>query len=70
MDGIEAGREITIQLGIPVVFLTGYTDSSIGSAAREISTAPVLGKPASVSDIEEAIQTVLGYSPERLKPER
>lgn len=65
MDGIEAGRTITTQHGIPVVFVTGYADSSIGSAAREISAAPVLGKPASVGEIEEAIQTVLGYSPER-----
>lgn len=60
MDGIEAGREITTQQGIPVVFLTGYPDSAIGTIAQEISAAPVLGKPVSISAIERAIQTVLG----------
>lgn len=64
MDGIEAGREIMTQHGIPVIFLTGYSDSSIGSPAREISSAPVLGKPASLSEIEQAIQTVLGHVPD------
>lgn len=68
MDGIEAGRKITDQHGIPVVFLTGYADSEVEVAAREISVAPVLGKPASVGEIEQAIHTVLAQTSESGSP--
>lgn len=59
MDGIEAGRAITDRYNIPVIFVTGYSDSAIESRARNITTAKVLGKPASVGEIDRAIAQVL-----------
>lgn len=59
MDGIEAGRTITERHGIPVIFLTGYSDSTIESRAQAVTIAPVLGKPASISEIGTEIDRLL-----------
>ncbi len=59
MDGIETGRAIRDRLGIPVVFLTGYSDPEVETRAREITSADVLGKPASVRQIAAAIGQVV-----------
>ncbi|MDA3951239.1 MAG: response regulator [Spirochaeta sp.] len=59
MDGIEAGGTITERHGIPVIFLTGYSDSTIESRAQAVTAAKVLGKPASISEIATEIDRLL-----------
>ena len=36
MDGIEAAKHIRAQLGIPVIFLTAYTDEKTLERAKEV----------------------------------
>lgn len=60
MDGVDTGRAIRDRYGIPIVFLTGYSDPNVESRAREITAAEILGKPASVRQITAAIGQVLG----------
>jgi CheY-like chemotaxis protein len=56
MTGIDAAREITKVSNIPIVFLTGNTDSSILDSGREISTNEVVAKTFDDEELHVAIQ--------------
>jgi len=55
MDGIEAARIIYNQHGIPIIFMTGYSNGDILEQVRGISPIACLDKPIQVSDVENAI---------------
>lgn len=56
MSGIDAAREITKASNIPIIFLTGNTDSSILDSGREISTNEVVAKTFNDEELHVAIQ--------------
>lgn len=59
IDGIEASKEITKNLNIPIIYLTAYSDSK--TFRRAISTEPInyLVKPIDEEKLESAIETAL-----------
>ena len=60
LDGIDAAELISLRLGIPVVFVTAYGDPiTRGRMGCLNASAPVF-KPASVSQIRNAIRSVCG----------
>ena len=61
MDGIEAAKTIHDQFGIPIIFMTGYSNSDIFEQVRGISPVTCLDKPIQVSDIENAIAVARNY---------
>lgn len=61
LDGIDAAELISLRLGIPIVFVTAYGDPATRGRMDGVGTsAPVL-KPASVSEIREAIREACGF---------
>jgi AmiR/NasT family two-component response regulator len=61
LDGIDAAELIALRLGIPIVFVTAYGDPATRRRMDGVGTmAPVL-KPASVSQIRDAIRAACGF---------
>lgn len=59
MDGLEAARLIGEKLGIPVVFLTAYSDQEYIERAKAASVMAYLVKPVKESDLAPAIELAL-----------
>jgi hypothetical protein len=58
MDGIEAADRIKKQLGIPVVFFTGYhQDKQLMTRAKEVQALAVLDKLGPIEDIVAAVES-------------
>ncbi len=55
MDGIEAAQEIGDRYGIPIIFMTGYSDPLVEQRARELDPVAYLLKPVGPLEIEAAI---------------
>jgi CheY-like chemotaxis protein len=51
MDGIETARRIKDRFGIPTIFMTGYSDTSVQEQADEVGCLGYLVKPVSVKSI-------------------
>ncbi len=61
LDGIDAAELISLRLGIPIVFVTAYGDPATRGRMDGVGTrAPVL-KPASVSQIRDAIRAACDF---------
>ncbi len=58
-DGIETAKKIREMIGIPVVFVTGYTDSEIRKRAEEAGPAGYLTKPLDLTRLKSLIDKVL-----------
>jgi CheY-like chemotaxis protein len=56
MDGIEAARIIHDQYDIPIIFMTGYSNSDILEKMKGISPVACLDKPIQVSDVETSLE--------------
>ena len=59
MDGIDAMYEIRKQSNVPVVFLTGNSDSKTKQRADDIANAIFMTKPALTIEIVNAVNKLL-----------
>lgn len=59
MDGAEAGKNIWKNLGIPIVFLTAFSDSEILERSKEAEPLGYIVKPFSAKDLEPTIKMAL-----------
>jgi two-component system NtrC family sensor kinase len=59
MDGIEAARRIRFDLQIPVVFLTGRSDSETLEKAKSAEPLGYVLKPFKVQELQSTIETAL-----------
>lgn len=59
MDGAEAGKTIWKNLGIPIVFLTAFSDMEILERSKEAEPLGYIVKPFSVKDLEPTIKMAL-----------
>jgi diguanylate cyclase (GGDEF)-like protein/PAS domain S-box-containing protein len=59
MDGIEAARQIRLQLGIPVIFLTAYTDEKTLERAKEVEPFGYILKPFKERELYTTIDIAL-----------
>ena len=59
MDGIEAAREIKLHFGIPVIFLTAYTDERTLERAKEVEPFGYILKPFKERELYTTIDIAL-----------
>lgn len=59
MDGVEAARRIHEMLGIPVVYITGYSDTATLERVKESVHSGLLQKPVSEYALRQAIEDAL-----------
>jgi CheY-like chemotaxis protein/DNA-binding PadR family transcriptional regulator len=59
MNGIEAAKIITKELGIPVVFITAYADDSIIEQAKSARPYGYIVKPFNELEIKPAVEVAL-----------
>ncbi len=59
MDGIEAAGEIKARFGIPVIYLTAYTDSETLERAKMTEPAGYISKPFKEEDLHSNIEMAL-----------
>ena len=59
MDGIEAAREIKEKLGIPILYLTAYTDDETLERAKTTEPAGYISKPFREEDLHSNIEMAL-----------
>lgn len=59
IDGIEAAQQIHARWGIPVIFLTAFTDDDTMCRAQKVGMAGFLRKPFSAQQLQAAILSAL-----------
>ncbi len=59
MDGVEAAEQINARFGIPVVFLTAYTDAKTKQRAEATFPSGFLAKPFADEELLNAISIAL-----------
>lgn len=59
VDGIESGGRIAEELGIPVIFLSGYTDETALERAKVKKPSGYLVKPFNKADLKASIEIAL-----------
>lgn len=59
MDGIEAGRIIEKEHGVPIIFITGFSDSETIRRAKDVQPAAYLLKPYKTEEVTIAIEMAL-----------
>jgi CheY-like chemotaxis protein len=59
MDGIEAARAIKEKLGIPILYLTAYTDDETLERAKTTEPAGYISKPFKEEDLHSNIEMAL-----------
>lgn len=59
MDGVEAAKEIKKLFGIPVVYLTAYSDSNILERAKKTGPFGYIVKPFDEKDLHSNIEIAL-----------
>ncbi len=57
MDGIEAAKEISLEFGIPVIFMTGYYDEEIIEKAKHVNPSAILRKPLDIKMLISAVKS-------------
>jgi CheY-like chemotaxis protein len=60
MDGIEAAERIRAQLQTVIVYMTAYADEPTVQRATASGPVMLLRKPFSISELQEALERVLG----------
>ena len=58
IDGIEAGRQIKTRFGIPIIYMTGYSDKELMRKAQETEPIACFIKPVDMRDLQSAIESV------------
>jgi len=59
ISGIEAAGEIRSRLGIPVIFITGYSDEETRQQAYAAHPAGYFVKPLDYDKLKEAIRLIM-----------
>ncbi len=59
MDGIETSKKIHDNLGVPIIYLTGYGDRKTIERAKITGPYGFINKPARIGDITSAIEMAL-----------
>ncbi len=59
MDGIEAATVIKEQLGIPVIYITAYSDNARVKRAKATKPVGYLLKPFQTRDLQQGIEIAL-----------
>jgi len=59
MDGIEASKKIWGEMGVPVIFITGFADENTLSRARQTNPEEILIKPIEEENLKKALEQVL-----------
>jgi CheY-like chemotaxis protein len=62
MDGIEAARHIQNEYGLPVIFLTAFSDEVTKNRAMSIKPSGFLVKPYNDYELKDSISGVFGGS--------
>jgi CheY-like chemotaxis protein len=70
MDGIEAAKIITGEMGIPVVFITAYADDTIIKKANSVRPYGYIVKPFTELGLKAAIEVALFRKATELEEER
>ena len=59
MDGIEAGQEITRSQGIPIIYLTAYSDDETLERAKQVRPFGYLVKPFDTETLKATVEMAL-----------
>lgn len=59
MDGVDAARVISLKFGVPVVYLTSYTDDDTFNRAKETEPHGYLVKPFDLRELKTTIELAL-----------
>lgn len=59
MDGVKAAREIITRFGVPVIFMSGFSDDEI-HGKEGLEHAAFLIKPINLDDLRKAIESITG----------
>ncbi len=58
VDGLQAAREITGRMGIPVIFMSGYDDEKTRDAAMAVQPLDYLVKPLDLFRLKELLERI------------
>jgi hypothetical protein len=61
-DGLEAAASILEECDVPIVFITGWSDSSIVSLAESLSPCGCLLKPVAGEDLLQVVRNAIEES--------
>ena len=59
MDGIQAAQKICLELGIPVIFMTGYSDEEMIEKAKQTNPSAILSKPLDINMLKSAVKSAI-----------
>lgn len=62
MDGIQAAEKIRSAFGIPVIFMTGYSDADMMEKAKKVAPAAILNKPLDIEMVKSAVKAAIKKS--------
>ena len=57
-DGIKAAEQINTLLGIPIIYMTGYSDKELMDKAKKTKPIACFIKPVEIIDLQMAIESV------------
>ena len=65
MDGLEFCNQVRRDKEhiIPIIILTGDSDEFLHEVSRQVGAVAVLTKPVSAPELQEHIQTAIGFAP-------
>ncbi len=58
MSGINVAREISLRFGVPVIFMTGYSDEDTKKTAMLVQPAGYITKPLNVEELLALIDSI------------
>jgi len=61
IDGIEAAKQIQEELGIPIIYLTAYSDNKTVQRAKLTKPIGYILKPFQERDLKKGIETALQH---------
>ena len=58
IDGIDAAMTIKNHKDIPIIFMTGYTESNLFEKAQKVDHAAYFEKPIEIYDLEPVFESI------------
>ena len=58
IDGIEAARRIGEEHGVPIIFITGISDTGIQRRAKELKPHGFFTKPFEITELQQSIDMI------------
>lgn len=59
IDGIQAAEKIRLEFGIPVIFMTGYSDEEMIEKAKDVNPLAILSKPLDINMLKAAVNSAI-----------